>query len=139
MKVKHLAPSLLVAGLLAASSVAGPAIDESSGEPLKVSSGNIEAVLASDKLVLIDFWAEWCGPCQLIAPHIESIAKKYKGQVLVCKVDVDQNEELAKRYQIQGIPNLKLIQGGKVVDEILGYADEAAIAKKLDARLAEAN
>jgi len=142
MKPKLLFPIAL--GVLAAvslvrqSTTAGPDAGSGNGHAFAVTSGNIDAVLASENPVLIDFWAEWCGPCRMIAPHVESVAAKYKGRAVVGKVDVDREPELARRYGVQGIPNLKIIKGGKVVDEILGYLPEEELAARLEKHLAAA-
>ena len=78
-------------------------------------------VLASDKPVLVDFYADWCGPCRMMAPVIEQLAGEFAEQVVVGKLDVDEAQGIAMRYQVMGIPTLGLFQGGKMVDRLVGY------------------
>jgi thioredoxin 1 len=103
-------------------------------KPLALTKDNFETSTAKG-VVLVDFWAEWCGPCKLIAPTIEELAKDYEGKAVIAKVDIDSNPELAQKFQIQAIPNLKILKDGKVVDEIVGLADKKEIEKKLKKHL----
>ena len=91
-----------------------------------------EQVLKSEVPVLVDFWAPWCGPCKTIAPLLEEIAEEYGGKVLVAKVNVDDNQEYANRYNVRGIPNLILIKDGEVKDQIVGNVPKQEIVSKLD-------
>ena len=77
-------------------------------------------VLSESKLVLVDFWDEWCGPCKQIAPRLEELAEKYSENLSVCKVDVDSNRELALEYNVRSIPSLILFNGGEQVDTLIG-------------------
>ena len=77
-------------------------------------------VLSEQKLVLVDFWAEWCGPCKQIAPRLEEIAEKYSENLSVCKVDVDQNRDLAIEYNVRSIPSLMVFKSGEQVDGLVG-------------------
>ncbi|MDR9401278.1 MAG: thioredoxin [Psychroflexus sp.] len=81
-----------------------------------------EKVLENDKLVLVDFWAEWCGPCRTLSPIIDEIADDYKGKVEVAKVDIDQNQEYAAKYGVRNIPTVLLFKNGEIVDKHVGVA-----------------
>ena len=104
---------------------------------LAVSSTEFDQqVLQSDVPVLVDFWAEWCGPCKAIGPSIEELAQEYSGRAKVYKVDVDANGDIAERYGIMSIPALLVFKGGKVVDQMIGAAPKANIQALLDRALA---
>ena len=88
-------------------------------------------VLKSSIPVLVDFWAEWCGPCRMVAPVVEEVAKQYQGKVKVAKVDVDSNIQTATRFNVRSIPMLLFFKNGKVVDQIVGAVPRAVIEGKL--------
>jgi thioredoxin 1 len=90
-------------------------------------------VLDSDKLTLIDFWAEWCGPCRAIGPVIEELATEYDGQVNVGKVNVDTNPQLSVNYGITSIPAILFIKGGQIVDKQIGAVPKSVLDKKIKA------
>jgi len=89
-------------------------------------------VLESQNLSVIDFWAEWCGPCRAIAPVIEELAKEYDGKVNVGKVNVDQNPQVSMNYGITSIPAILFVKGGKVVDKLVGAQPKANFVKKIE-------
>lgn len=92
-------------------------------------------VINSDKLTVVDFWAEWCGPCRAIGPVIEELAKDYSGKVNIGKVNVDQNPNVSTNYGITSIPAILFIKGGKVVDKQIGAVPKSVLDKKIQAHL----
>ena len=99
---------------------------------ISLNSNNFrQEVLESNIPVLVDFWAAWCGPCRMLAPSVEEISRKYEGRVKVCKLNVDDNMELAQQYRITGIPTLILFKDGKPVNQIVGVVGQDQIEKML--------
>jgi len=92
-------------------------------------------VLSSDKLTVVDFWAEWCGPCRAIGPVIEELSKEYDGKVNVGKVNVDNNPQVSMNYGITSIPAILFIKGGQVVDKLVGAQPKGNFVKKIEAHL----
>jgi thioredoxin 1 len=89
-------------------------------------------VISSDKLSVIDFWAEWCGPCRAIGPVIEELSKEYDGKVKVGKVNVDENPQISMNYGITSIPAILFVKGGKVVDKLVGAQPKGNFVKKIE-------
>ncbi|HET8679658.1 MAG TPA: thioredoxin [bacterium] len=85
--------------------------------------------------VLVDFWAEWCGPCRMVAPLVEELAVEYVGRVKVVKIDVDDNQRLAMRYSIMSIPTLGVFKGGELIERIVGFMPKQELKRKLDGAL----
>lgn len=92
-----------------------------------------EIVLNSDKPVLVDFWAEWCGPCRMVGPVVEELSNDYQDKAIIGKVDVDSNPGISTRFGIRNIPTLLFIKGGQVVDKHVGIAPKSVLADKLNA------
>ncbi len=104
--------------------------------PLHITDNSFaKDVLESQKPVLVDFWAEWCGPCRMIAPIVEEIAREYDGKIVVGKVDVDANQNIAFNYSIRSIPTLLIFKGGEVVEQIIGAVPKKQIVERLNAQL----
>lgn len=93
-------------------------------------------VLDSDKLTVVDFWAEWCGPCRAIGPVIEDLSKEYNGKINVGKVNVDHNPEVSINYGITSIPAILFFKGGKVVDKLVGAQPKSNFVKKIEQHIA---
>lgn len=96
---------------------------------------NIKEAIQSGKPVVVDFWAEWCGPCRMVGPVVEELAKEYEGRVIIGKLDVDENVETPNEYGIRNIPTILFFKDGQVVDKQIGAAPKAALAAKVESLL----
>lgn len=94
-----------------------------------------DVVLDSDKLSVVDFWAEWCGPCRMITPIIEDLAKEYDGKVNIGKLNVDSNGDTSSKYGVRSIPTILWIKGGEIVDKHVGVISKAKMAEKIEAHM----
>jgi thioredoxin len=105
-------------------------------DTLEFTDQNFEQeVLKSDKPVLVDFWAEWCGPCRLVAPTVEALAGEYAGRAKVGKLNVDENQSVTSRFNIRGIPTLLLFKNGEIAQQWVGATSKDAIVKILEKHL----
>lgn len=100
-----------------------------------ITDSNFVETINTDKPVVIDFWAAWCGPCRALAPVIEEIASEYEGKAVVGKCNVDENQELPMKFGIRNIPTLVFIKNGEMVDRMVGVSSKADIRKKIDSIL----
>jgi thioredoxin 1 len=103
---------------------------------LEITTQNFEEmVLNSDKPVLIDFWAEWCGPCRMVGPIVDDLHKDYEGKAIIGKVNVDEEQEIAAKYGIRNIPTILFFKNGEIVDKNVGVSPKIDLSKKIDALL----
>ncbi|TVP52582.1 MAG: thioredoxin [Mongoliibacter sp.] len=102
---------------------------------IEITDANFEEIMNSEHPVLVDFWAEWCGPCKMIGPIVEELAGDYEGKAVIGKVDVDSNPAVASQFGIRSIPTLLFFKGGQIVDKQVGAVPKAVLAQKLDAQL----
>jgi len=105
--------------------------------PIEISDATFDdEVVKSDKVVLVDFWAEWCGPCKMIAPIVEELAEEFDGKVKFTKLDVDSNPRSATNFGIRGIPTLLIFNDGKPVDQVVGAVPKSVLKQRLEEALA---
>ena len=102
---------------------------------VEIKDSNFEEIINTDKPVLVDFWAEWCGPCKMIGPVVEELAKDYDGKAVVGKVNVDENQALSQKFGVRSIPTLLVFKNGELVDKQVGAVPKAALQSKLEAQL----
>ena len=99
---------------------------------LAITKDNFEEISASQLPVVIDFWAEWCGPCRMISPIIDELAGEYEGRAVIGKCDVDNNDDIVGKFMVRNIPTIVFIKGGQVVDKQVGAYTKADLVKKLE-------
>ena len=102
---------------------------------LEFTEANFEEMTNTDKPVMVDFWAEWCGPCRLVGPHVEAIANEYEGKAVVGKVNVDNNPSIAAKFGIRNIPTIVVLKNGEVVEKVVGAVPKDTLVQKLEANL----
>ena len=105
-------------------------------KPVEITDNNFNEIINSEQPVLVDFWAEWCGPCKMIGPVVEELASDYDGKAVVGKVDVDANPEVSAKFGIRSIPTLLVFKNGEIVDKQIGAVPKSVLSQKLDAQVA---
>jgi thioredoxin 1 len=105
------------------------------GKAIEITDANFEEITNTDKPVLVDFWAEWCGPCKMIGPVVEELANDYEGKAIIAKVDVDSNPNTSAKFGIRSIPTLLVLKNGKIVEKQVGAVPKSVLTQKLDAHL----
>lgn len=101
-------------------------------EIIKITDSNFDSEISSDKPVLVDFWAEWCGPCKMIAPVLEQLAQELDGKLKICKMNVDENSQVPGKFGVMSIPTLVVFKDGEEKDRIIGYQTIAELKSKLE-------
>lgn len=102
---------------------------------LEITDSNFNDVISKNKTVLVDFWAEWCGPCRMISPVIEELANEYEGKVIIGKLDVDSNQESSVKYGVRSIPTILTFKDGEIVDKQVGAVSKETLKNIIDSQL----
>jgi len=105
------------------------------GKAVEITDANFEEIINTDQPVLVDFWAEWCGPCKMIGPVVEELAGEYAGKAVIAKLNVDENPIVSAKFGIRSIPTLLVLKKGEIVDKQVGVVPKSVLAQKIDAQL----
>lgn len=101
------------------------------GNTVEITDSNFNEIINTDQVVLVDFWAEWCGPCKMVGPIVEELASEYIGKAVIGKLDVDSNHEVSTQFEVRNIPTLLFFKNGKVVDKQVGFVPKNVLESKL--------
>ncbi len=105
------------------------------GKAIELNDANFDSIVNTDKTVLVDFWAEWCGPCKMIGPVVEELAGEYEGKAVIGKLNVDENPQVTARFGVRSIPTLLVFKGGQIVDKQVGAVPKSVLSSKLAAQI----
>ncbi len=105
------------------------------GKAVEITDANFEEIINTDQPVLVDFWAEWCGPCKMIGPVVEELAGEYTGKAIIGKLNVDENPVVSAKFGIRSIPTLLILKKGEIVDKQVGVVQKSVLVQKIDAQL----
>ncbi len=105
------------------------------GKTLEITDSNFNDVISKNKTVLVDFWAEWCGPCRMIGPVIEELANEYEGKAIIGKLDVDSNQESSVKYGVRSIPTILTFKDGEIIDRQVGAVPKETLTNVVDSQL----
>jgi len=105
------------------------------GKTLEITDSNFNDVISKNKTVLVDFWAEWCGPCRMIGPVIEELANEYEGKAIIGKLDVDSNQESSVKYGVRSIPTILTFKDGEIIDRQVGAVPKKTLTNVIDSQL----
>ena len=101
------------------------------GNTVEITDSNFDEILKTDKVVLVDFWAEWCGPCKMVGPIVEELANEYNGKAVIGKLDVDANHKVSTQFNVRNIPTLLFFKNGELVDKQVGFVPKNVLESKL--------
>ncbi|HCW07790.1 MAG TPA: thioredoxin [Cytophagales bacterium] len=105
------------------------------GKTIELTDSTFDQTINGDKPVLVDFWAEWCGPCKMIGPVVEELAADYQGKAVIAKLNVDENPQITARFGVRSIPTLLVFKNGQIVDKQIGAVPKSVLASKLEAQV----
>jgi len=110
-------------------------LQKTMGKTLEITDSNFNDVISKNKTVLVDFWAEWCGPCRMIGPVIEELANEYEGKAIIGKLDVDSNQESSVKYGVRSIPTILTFKDGEIIDRQVGAVPKKTLTNVIDSQL----